>query len=201
MLTSVRQRGFNLVEAVVTLAVLGILIAAALPSMADWIRSTHVRNLAETTQAGLQKARMEAMRRNQVVTFWLVSPATTSSPDNACATSSNSAAWVISLDNPAGACGVAPSATTAPRIVEVYGPGQGANGISVAALASDGATAASSVSFNGYGQTLRGAGQLATIDIAHADASARRLRIEISNSGGIRMCDRDVVAPDLRACN
>lgn len=195
-----RQRGFNLIEAIVTLAVLGILTAAAVPSMADWIRSTHVRNLAETTQAGLQKARMEAMRRNQVVTFWLVSPATTASPDSTCALSAASGAWVVSLDDPSGECDSTPSATVAPRIVEAYGPGKGATGITVAALDADGA-AASSISFNGYGQPVRTGSPIATIDIAHSDASARRLRVQISTSGGIRMCDRDVASPDPRACS
>lgn len=201
MLKRGRQAGFNLIEAVVTLAVLGILVAAALPSMSDWIRSTHVRNLAETTVAGLQKARNEALKRNQVVTFWLVSPATTASPDATCALSSASAAWVVSLDDPSGDCAEPPSPTVAPRIVEVYGPGQGANGITVSGLASDGVTAANSVSFNGYGQAIRTGNPLGRIDINHADASARRLRVEISASGGVRMCDRDVAAPDPRACS
>ncbi len=200
MLNSRRQRGFNLIEAVVTLAVLGILVAAALPTVGDWIRATHVRNLAETTQAGLQKARMEAMKRNQVVTFWLVSPANTSRPDDGCALSSNSAAWVISVDDPAGSCATDPSATAAPRIVEVYGPGKGADGIAVTAVDVDG-NPATSISFNGYGQSVRTGSPIANIDIAHPDASARRLRVQITSSGGVRMCDRDVVAPDSRACS
>jgi type IV fimbrial biogenesis protein FimT len=194
-----RQRGFNMIEAIVTLAVLGILIASALPSIGGWIRATHVRNLAETTQAGLQKARMEAMRRNQVVTFWLVSPATTARPDSTCALSASSAAWVISIDNPASSCGTAPSTTTLPRIVEVYGPGKGAEGIAVAAVDADG-NPATSISFNGYGQSVRTGTPIANIDIAHPDASARRLRVQVTSGGGVRMCDRDVVAPDSRAC-
>jgi type IV fimbrial biogenesis protein FimT len=194
------QRGFNLIEAVVTVSVLGLLIAAAVPSMTDWIRSTRVRGLAETTQNGLQRARNEALKRNQVVTFWLVSPQNTASPDNNCALASDSAAWVVSMDDPSGKCAEAPSTTTDPRIVEVYGPGEAGNGISVAGLAADGTTAATSVSFNGYGQRV-GTGTLANIDISHAAASARQLRIQITTSGGIRMCDRAVLAPDPRACS
>jgi type IV fimbrial biogenesis protein FimT len=198
MLTLGRQRGFNLIEAVVTVSVLGLLVAAAAPSMTDFIRSTRVRSLAEATQNGLQRARSEALKRNQVVTFWLVSPNNTASPDNACARASDSAAWVVSLDNPAGQCAAAPSAVDAPRIVEVYGPGTAGNNIVVAGLASDGA-AATSVSFNGYGQRV-GAGTLANIDISTSDATARLLRIQITSSGGIRMCDRSILAPDPRAC-
>lgn len=198
MLTDARQRGFNLIEAVVTVSVLGILIAAAVPGMGDWIRATHVRNVAETTQNGLQKARTEAMKRNKVVTFWLVSPANAVKPDNTCALSPASAAWVISLDDPAGKCATDPSSTTLPRIVETYGPGQAANGVTVSALDGAGA-AASSISFNGFGQRV-GAG-VARIDITHdSGPSVRPLRIQVSSSGGVRMCDPAVAAPDPRAC-
>ena len=194
------QDGFNLIEVVVVIAVLGIMAAAALPSMTDWIRSTRLRGLAETTQAGLQKARVEAMKRNQVVTFWLVSPSTTASPDATCALAADSAAWVISLDDPAGKCETAPSLTVAPRIVEIYGPGPSAADVVVDAKAADGATAAKSVSFNGYGQVVRAGTPLASIDITHVSATGRRLRIQVSTSGSVRMCDRDVALPDSRAC-
>jgi type IV fimbrial biogenesis protein FimT len=197
-----RQRGFNLIEAVVTISVLGILLAATLPSMSDWIRSTHVRTLAETTQSGLNKARQEAMKRNKVVTFWLVSPATTPAPDDSCGLLSTSGAWVVSLDDPTGKCGNPPSTSDAPRIVETYGPGQGATGVSVAAFDDPDPAAGdptSSVSFNGFGQRV-GTG-IARIEIAHAtEPTVRPLRIEISSSGGIRMCDPAVDAQDSRAC-
>jgi type IV fimbrial biogenesis protein FimT len=192
------QRGLSLIEAVVTVSVLGILIAAAAPSMADWMRAIHVRNLAETTQNGLQKARNEAMERNKVVTFWLVSPASAVQPDDTCALSSASGAWVVSLDDPTGKCATAPSTGAAPRIVEAYGPGPGANGIAVAAVDATGAVS-SSVSFNGFGQRV-GNG-IAQIDISHdSGPSVRSLRIQISTSGGIRMCDPAVGATDPRAC-
>ena len=201
MLNRVRQSqgGFNLIEVIVVIAVIGILTAAALPSMTDWIRGARLRGVAEGTLAGLQKARNEAMKRNQVVTFWLVSPNTTASPDAACALAADSAAWVIGLDNPAGKCEVEPSLTTEPRIVEKYGPGPGAADVVVEAKAADG-TAAKSVSFNGYGQIVRTGGPLATIDFTHASATGRKLRIQVSTSGSTRMCDRDVALPDSRAC-
>jgi type IV fimbrial biogenesis protein FimT len=190
-----RQRGINLIEVAVTVSILGILIAAGLPSVGDWIRSTHVRTLAETTQNGLHKARQEAMKRNKVVTFWLVSPATTVRPDNTCALDAASGAWVVSLENPTGLCDIAPSASVAPRIVETYGPGKSGEGVAVAADSS-------SIAFNGFGQkTGSGAWK---IDISHtASTSVRPLRVEVSASGGIRMCDPTATAIDAndpRAC-
>ncbi|MDB5861873.1 MAG: pilus assembly protein FimT [Ramlibacter sp.] len=199
MLTWGRQRGFNLIEVVVTVSVLGILVATVAPSMADFVRSARVRTLAESTQNGLQRARSEALKRNQVVTFWLVSPNNTASPDDTCTVVSDSAAWAVSLDDPTSHCSGPDATSGLPRIVEVYGPGAAGSNIVVAGLAADAATPASSVSFNGYGQRV-GAGTLANIDISTADATARRLRIQITASGGIRMCDRDILAPDPRAC-
>lgn len=196
-----RQRGFNLVEAAVTVSVLGVLLATGLPSMTDWIRATHVRGLTETTQTGLQKARSEAMKRNKVVTFWMVAPTGTTLPDDTCALSTGSAAWVVSLDDPSSHCSVSPSATLTPRIVETYGPGKAADGITVTAVDKDG-NAASSVSFNGFGQRVGGG--MAKIDLVHgASTDVRPLRIEISTSGGIRMCDPRATAADAndaRAC-
>jgi len=202
VLNGTRQRGFNLVEAVVTVSVLGILLATTLPSMSDWIRATRVRGLTETMQTGLQKARSEAMKRNKVVTFWTVTPANTSSPDDACELSPASAAWVVSLEDPSEKCSTAPSASVSPRIVETYGPGQAADGITVTAVDKDG-NEANSVSFNGFGQRV-GTGGMAKINIVHSASTAvRPLRIEISTSGGIRMCDPRATAADAndaRAC-
>lgn len=189
-----------MIEIAVTLSIVGMLVAATLPSISDWIHATQVRNMAETLQNGLQKARNEAMKRNKVVTLWLVSPAATPRPDANCELSAGSGAWVISLDDPTHACDTAASPSTAPRIVETYGPGTGGATVTVAAADKSG-NAAASVSFNGFGQPVAGSTPIDHIDIQHADASARRLTVQISASGGIRMCDRDVVAPDTRACN
>jgi type IV fimbrial biogenesis protein FimT len=193
------QRGFNLIEASVTLAVLALLTALMAPSVVDWLRGTQVRGVAEAAQNGLQKARMEALRRNQVVTLWLVSTATPGVLDNSCALASNSSAWVISVQDPSSLCATAPSPTTAPMIVESYA-GTAASGITVAGLAADGATAATSVSFNGLGQTVQSGTPLARIDVTHSLTGARRLRVAISTSGAVRMCDQDVSSTDVRAC-
>lgn len=199
MLKPARQRGFNLVEVAVTVSILGILVATAAPSMADWIRSMRVRNMAEAVQNGLTRARTEAMKQNRVVTFWLVSPSNTPKPDAACALASDSGAWVVSVDDPAGACEKEASATEAPRIVDTYGPGSAGDGVTVEALDADG-DAATSVRFNPFGQPLRGTDPIARIDFTHAETGPRKLRIQISPSGAVRMCDRDVVSPDPRAC-
>lgn len=194
MLKNGRQRGFTLIEALVTISILALLMALMAPSMAEWIRGTHVRNLAESIQTGLQKARMEALRRNKIVTFWMVSSNAGGSLDDSCALASNSGSWVISLDNPSGLCSTSASATATPKIVETYGAGPTAALMTVSALAADAATAATSVSFNGFGQILPSASALAIIDVTHTQPGARRLRLTVSSGGSVRMCDRDVTS-------
>jgi type IV fimbrial biogenesis protein FimT len=170
--------------------------------MTDWIRSSHVRGLAETMQTGLQRARGAALKRNKVVTFWMVTPVDTVSPDDTCALSSASGAWVVSLDDPSGHCSTDPSPTVTPRIIETYGPGQAAFGVNVVAADTNGNTI-TSVSFNGFGKRV-GGGAPIKIDISHAASTdVRPLRIEISTSGGVRMCDPRATlanANDARAC-
>lgn len=183
----------------VVVAVLGMVLAVAAPNMADMIRGATVRAVSEGVQTGLHKARAEALKRNQVVTFWLVSPADATALDASCALASNSASWVVSQDNPAGKCGVDPSATTDPRIVDRLGAGSTAGSLTVEAANAAG-NAATSVSFNGFGQTVNTGSQIVRIDIQHTDATARRLRIQVSTSGAIRLCDRDVASGDPRAC-
>lgn len=192
--TAMRQRGFSLIELVVTLAVLGLLVALGMPSMSDWMRSVRIRNAAESAQNGLGKARMEAMRKNQVVTYWMVSDRT-----SACALSSTAASWVVSLDDPSGHCADSASTTVAPRIVEAYGASDGAGDVVVTV---NGGTAATSVGFNGFGQVVSPTTSIATIDLTNATAGSRALRVTVSPGGAIRMCDPSPTIPagDSRKC-
>lgn len=199
MLTAHRQRGLTLIEALVVMSILAFVLAIGGPALASMFRNAGVRGQAEALQAGISKARSEALKRNQVVGFWLVTAPGTAPPDETCALASTSGAWVVSMDSPAGNCDEAPSQTVAPRIVETSAiASRGA--VAVSALAANG-SGASSVRFNGFGQVVTTGTPIATIDVNHAsDTSSRRLRIQITTSGTVRLCDRDVTAPDTRAC-
>lgn len=198
------KRGFSLIELLVTIAVLAILLAAVSPSISDLMANLRLRGTAEGAMAGLQKARAEAVKSNQIVTFWLMG-SVSGALDNSCQLSSTSGAWVVAYDDPSGACANTPSTDTAPRIVQVGNVANGNNNLSVAALNAASA-GASQLSFNGYGrrQDATSATDISTIDFTSATTGTRRLRLEISPAGGIRMCDRDVpttTPPDPKACN
>lgn len=199
-----RVRGFSLVELMVTIAIMVLMMAAVLPSMSDWIANMRLRNVAESMLMGMQKARAEAVKSNQLVSFWLVSPSNAVTLDNTCALLSTSASWVISLDDPVGACASARSATTSPRLLDAHPGGSAAASFAVAALNQAG-EAATRVRFNGFGQrpVLTPDTDIQTIDITSAAAGMRRLRLEITSSGSVRMCDRDApvtVPADPQAC-
>jgi type IV fimbrial biogenesis protein FimT len=65
-------RGFSLVELIVGMAILGVLLAIAMPAFSNWLRNARVRTAAESVQNGLQLARAEAVRRNTTMRFQLV---------------------------------------------------------------------------------------------------------------------------------
>lgn len=199
-----RHHGFSMVEMAVTLAVLGILMASAMPSLGDWMVNARIRNTAESIQEGLQKARAEAVRRNQSVTFWMV---TTSDPkvlSDDCTTNATGGSWVVSLADPTSKCATAPSTTTAPQIVAARAVGNGGEGVSVSATQSDGSTGATSVTFNAFGQVANGAPirQITVNDGGEANNSTRRrYKIMISTGGRSLVCDEAVITPgDTRAC-
>ncbi|WP_374243398.1 Tfp pilus assembly protein FimT/FimU [Zoogloea sp.] len=65
------QRGTTLLELIITVAIVGILMAVGVPQLGDWVRRNSVASAAEIVQNGLRQAEAEAIRRNQRVEFLL----------------------------------------------------------------------------------------------------------------------------------
>lgn len=202
MIVAMRSRGFSLIELLITLAVMAVLIAAVSPSLTDWMVNLRIRNAAVAIQEGIVQAKREASNRGGA-SFWLVSASATNSSvlDSSCALSSSSGSWVISIRSPVGSCDAAPSATTAPMLVASHAVGDGASGVTVAAVAADGATAATKIVFNALGEVTN-ADAIARVDVKAATnaASHRSLRVEIIGAGAVKLCDPALPAADPRAC-
>lgn len=198
-----------MIEVAVSLSVLGILLASVAPSVSSWMGSSRVRNTAESISNGLQKARTEALRRNQTVRFSLVSLTDPKVLDNGCQLSATGGSWVVSVSSPAGKCAQAPSTTVSPYLVDAHPVGDGGDGVSVTATNSDGSIAATTVAFNALGQVVAGTDPLtqsepiANISVVSTSApdSYRKLKVMISTGGRIFLCDQAVTdATDSRYC-
>lgn len=191
-----------MVEMAVTMAVLGILLASAMPSLGDWMVNARIRNTAESIQEGLQKARAEAVRRNQSVTFWMVTTADPKVLSNDCTKSASSGSWVVSLTDPTSKCSVAPSTETAPQTVAARAVGQGGEGVSVEAKQADGSTDATSVTFNAFGQVANATPiRVISVNDGVANSDRRKYRIMISTGGRTVVCDQLVSdTTDPRSC-
>jgi type IV fimbrial biogenesis protein FimT len=173
-----RARGFTLLEAMIVVAVMAILLALGVPSYQVWIQNLQIRTAAESIVAGMALAKNEAIRRNLNVTLTM---------DTVPGTG-----WKINMaDDVDGAPLQARSGDEGSRNVD-------------ATVLPDGAFR---VTFNGLGRIATNVDRsdpMTQIDLDNqmiADPTARRkLRIVIPTGGGVRLCDKQVVAPDSRAC-
>jgi type IV fimbrial biogenesis protein FimT len=200
--------GFSLIELMVTLAVLSALLLAVTPLVRDWMFDTEIRNAAESISTGLSRARAEAVRRNEPVLFSLVSSGVNPGVlDNGCRVSSNSASWVVSLDDPAGHCGDPLGSTSGPRLLARHARGDGAAGVAIEVRDATCTTAAgqAQVLFNGVGraQTSPAApAPLRCVVVRHpGSTTARTLHVVLGTGGTARTCDPAAADPrDTRRC-
>jgi len=195
------QRGFSLVELLVTLSVLAFLMMAGMPSLSQWSRNSQIRTVAESLANGVSKARTEALRRNTPVRFSLVNSASSAS----CALSSTSGAWVVSLQSPASNCDEAVSETSAPMILERWAQSEGSGNVTVQVKNTDCSADASNtqIVFDGFGRVNAAAATpVRCILVNHSSGSGNRaLRLTVSLAGGTRLCDPAVTdTKDPRRC-
>lgn len=198
-----KQYGFTLLETMVVVSIITILALVAGPNLSTWLDNIRIRSAADALQEGLQTARAEAIKRNQNITFWLVSSTALNQVDNTCTLTSTSGSWVVSVTDPSMRCGDAPSVNSAPRIVAARGVGDSGARVDVNALQADGTTAGTSVTFNGFGRVTN-ATPISRLDITGVNdgVTYRDLRIMISPAGQIRMCDPNIssTSSDPRNC-
>lgn len=190
-------RGVSLVETLVGMVIFAGLLGMAAPAFSIWLQNGQIRTAAEAMQNGLQLARATAVQRNSPVSFTLT---TTLTAD--CAASTVGPNWVVSVDDPTGACNATVSDTVAPRIVGTRPASEGSrNAVVIADQAS--------IGFNGLGRRIN-AGTAASININISNPNGgscvadggdmRCLRVVVSGSGQVRMCDPAIAAGDTRGC-
>ncbi len=195
--TAKSERGVTLIETMVSLVIFAGLLGMAAPAFSVWLQNGQIRTAAEAILNGLQLARASAVQRNSLVSFQLTSTLTSD-----CAVSTSGPDWVVSVDDPTGACNTPASETAAPRIISSR---PGSEGSRNAVIAAD----ESRITFNGLGRRVNAVSSADTnINISNpsggncvADGGEMRcLRVIVSASGQVKMCDPSVAATDTRGC-
>ena len=203
-----RSRGFTLIELMVGLTLLGVLLMLAMPSFTQMINNQKLRSTADTVLSGLQTARLEALKRNQPVEFLLT--ADTIDPANYGSFSTNAVGpgWAVRLDPV--------TCTSGPTECYVDGKSglEGTNQSDPTALAVKLATtnmpASNTIRFDAMGRSNVTAAAGVWIDVSNPTGGTckavggvmRCLRIVVSGSGRVRLCDPSVApaAGETRAC-
>jgi type IV fimbrial biogenesis protein FimT len=172
------EKGFTLIEMMIAIVILSLMLAIAMPSYSIWIQNTRIRSAAESFLNGLQLARNEAVRRNSAVQFVV----------------GVGSAWTVSCTAVTPGCLV-----TTP--IQSRSAKEGSSS-DVTVAASDGAT----IRFDSFGRMsfpVPALGTKVTFNIDNTKLSAtdsRDLRVTVDTGGNVRMCDPNVVAPDVRHC-
>ena len=198
---SAPQRGFNLIEILVTLTVLGVLIALGAPSLAEFLQNQQIRAGAEAIVNGLQVARGEAIRRNLAVQAVL-------EPGGAGWTTG----WTVCAAT-VEPCDSTTLTTDATQVIQHRSAEEGTSIATVTGVDAAGGPAVA-VTFSPLGSVVpntNGSATLARADVVKGSdpslcmangGSMRCLRVVVSGGGSIRMCDPTpgIAAPDPRAC-
>lgn len=175
------SRGFSLIELMVTIAVVAILMVVALPSFTSWIQNTKTRSTAESLQNGIRLAKTEAVRRSRLVDFRL----TAATPAMNAATSATGTNWYVQASPLLGA-----DSTDDTYNLYVQGSSMSGANANVTVTGS-----ADTLTFSSLGRITNAGGGPYTFDIKNANGT-RDLKIIVTQSGQIRMCDPKITLSD-----
>lgn len=189
MLSVRGNRGFSLIELMITISIAGLLIAAALPSFTTSLQNGQVRTTAQTLVTSLQLARAEAVRRNGYVQMTLLNTL------GGASTTGGSDFTVLADDQ-----SIAGTPSYMAKVSERSGMEGGKNvrlgtrtAIDFTSAAAAGTGMPATITFNGLGR-LDSTTTVRQIDVSNAvSTTARRLSITIAPGGQIKLCDPALV--------
>lgn len=166
--------GFTLIELLIVIAILAIVAAFGIPSFKAWAADTKTRTVAEAIQNGLRLAQVEAVKRGVQVQFVLTDDTPTAKDVTESTTGKS---WVIQTMDRA-----------IPANTDEFVEGASVGDVNGASLIS--ADPAASLTFNSLGRVVSPSKEM-VYTITHPDGE-RTLKVMVSKSGKVRMCDADV---------
>ncbi|HWW04710.1 GspH/FimT family pseudopilin [Collimonas sp.] len=170
-------RGFSLIELMITIAVASILMLVAVPSFSSWVQNARIRSTAEALQNGIRLAKTEAVRRSRLVDFRLTSV----TPVKDAATSKSGSNWYVQQND---TFQLATDASDKNYNLFVQGSSlSGANANVTVAGDVD------TLTFTSLGRLNNTGASPYKFDITGASSASRNLRVIVTQSGQIRMCD------------
>ena len=95
-----RQKGFTLIELMVTIAILAIMTAIAIPNFSEWVAKRRVASVAEKVASQIRFARAEAARLNKPVYLCPVQIKKDSKPDQYCKSTYAGSGYTVWADSP-----------------------------------------------------------------------------------------------------
>lgn len=185
------QRGFNLIELMVGIAIVSLVLSFMIPSMAVWLQSSQIRSAAEALHGGLQLARTEAVRRNTSVQLDLPSV------DGAGIGGSD---WVVRCATPTPSC---PGAGQTETEIQMRAAQEGSPNAQLTVVPT-----LNSIVYTGTGRISPVPAADIVIDVRHVRNNAcladggeyRCLRVIVTTSGQVRMCDPGLPNTNPRGC-
>jgi len=178
-----RSAGFTLIELMLAVSVLAVLVSVGLPSFQQMLRNYQFRVASESVANGLQRARAEAVARNARVQYAL---SVTLGPPAVYA-------WTVDYVNK-------PVPTDPP--IDTWTSTEGAKLATVAGVAADLATAATTITFNQLGQVVTNADASPTLRQVNlaVPGGNQNLRVIIGAGGNARVCDPSLPSSNVRSC-
>jgi type IV fimbrial biogenesis protein FimT len=181
---NLNQRGLTALELLITVSILVMLMATAMPPLTAWLGNARVRSAAEQLQNSLRLAQSEALRRNRQTVLAL----TNATPALAATPAANGRNWyaqalpVLSGETANDSFYLHGTALTASMGIAITGP---------ALLCFNSIGRPVSNSATGLGQTCSaptGATAPTTYDLA-SSAASKPLRVQVFLGGQVRLCD------------
>lgn len=163
-----------MIELMIVVAIVAILVVIGLPSVSDWLQNSRMRTVADSLQNGIRFAQGEAARVSRLTTL-----------------TTTSSSWRVDVVQLTGS-----SAPIDTRINPLQTSPAG--NLDLVTITPD-ATGHTVLQFNDLGRVSAAATSAGPFSALTADASftvastkgSRKLKVRVSPSGKVRMCDPD----------